>query len=49
MKDGLIIGMQYGKKFIIEDIQNHRFTEEDLLNMSEEELNDYCREIREEI
>ena len=48
-REGVIIGMGYGKKFIFEDIQNNRFTKEDILNMSQEEIIKYCDENRDEI
>ncbi len=49
LKEGLEIGMDYGKKFIIEDIQNKRFTKKDILNMTKTEITEYCDEIRDEI
>lgn len=48
-REGVIIGMGYGKKFIFEDIQNNRFTKEDILNMSQEEIIKYCDENRDEV
>ena len=44
IRDGITFGITYGKKFIVEDIQNNRFSKEDILNMSQEELFDYCDE-----
>ena len=48
-REGVIIGMGYGKKFIFEYIQNNRFTKEDILNMSQEEIIKYCDENRDEV
>ena len=45
----MIIGSDYGKKFIVDDIQKNRITKEDLLNMNDDELYDYFYEEREEI
>ena len=45
----MLIGANYGKKFIVEDIQNERFSKEDIINMTPEEINEYCDEIRDEI
>ena len=49
LREGMMIGMDYGKKFITEDIQNGRFTKEDILKMTSEEIIEYGDEIREEI
>lgn len=46
LRDGLAIGMQYGKSFIIEDLQNERFDREFIENMSPDDIDSYCREIR---
>ena len=34
----MIMGSDYGKKFIVDDIQKNRITQEDLLNMNDDEL-----------
>ena len=47
--EGYHIGFCYGTKFFIEDLKNGRFTKEDILKMSEEEINKYRCEEREEI
>ena len=49
LEDGMLIGANYGKKFIVEDIQDKRFSKEDIINMTPEEINEYCDEIRDEI
>ena len=49
LAEGLQFGITYGNKFIAEDIQNGRFSRDDILNMTKEELNIYCDEDREEI
>lgn len=49
LRDGMIIGMDYGKKFIVEDLQSKRFSENDIKKMSKNQINEYCDEIREEI
>lgn len=49
LRDGLIIGMDYGRKFIVEDLQAKRFSKKDIEKMSKNEINEYCDEIREEI
>lgn len=48
-RDGLLFGLSYGRKFIIEDLQNGRFTKQDILDMSKEEVLKYCDEDRKEI
>lgn len=48
-REGMIVGIDYGEKFIVEDIQNNRFTKEDILNMSLDEIIEYCDEDRDEI
>ncbi len=48
-REGALVGMNYGQKFIVEDIQNNRFTKEDILNMSKEEIIKYCDENRDEV
>lgn len=49
LKEGINIGMEFGTKFLIEDIQNKRFSKEDIMNMTPEEIDEYCEEVREEI
>jgi hypothetical protein len=49
LREGIEYGIGYGKKFIVEDIQNNRFTKEDIKNMTKDEIDEYCDEIREEI
>ena len=49
LRDSIPIGMDYGKKLIFEDIQNKRFTKEDILNMSDVEIKEYCHEEVEKI
>lgn len=49
LRDGVMVGNDYGEKFLIEDIQNKRFSKEDILNMSEDEIKEYCNEERESI
>jgi hypothetical protein len=49
LRDGMIIGMDYGKKFIVEDLQNSRFTRKDIEEMPTEKIHEYCEEIRKEI
>lgn len=48
-KEGVEIGMKYGKKFMVQDIQNNRFDKESIMNMTEEERIEYLDENREEI
>ena len=48
-KEGENVGYAYGAKFFIKDIQSNRFSREDLLNMSDDEIQEYCEENREEI
>lgn len=49
LKEGLEIGIAYGEKFVVEDVQNGRFKKEDFKNMNEKELHEYLEENREEI
>lgn len=49
LRGGMIIGMDYGKKFLIEDIQNNRFTKKDIINMTKKQVDEYCDEVREQI
>lgn len=49
LREGMIIGIDYGKKFIIEDLQNKRFSKEDIQKMGKNEIFEYCDENREEI
>lgn len=49
LREGMLIGMDYGKKFIVEDLQNKRFSKQDVLNMSSKEVHEYCEENRQEI
>ena len=49
LREGMAVGIVYGEKFIVEDIQNKRFTKEDIINMSQEEIFEYCDENREKI
>ena len=49
LKDGIEIGLKYGKKFIVEDIQQNRFTKETLKNISENEYYEYIYEELDEI
>jgi hypothetical protein len=49
LREGMLFGMDYGKKFLAEDIQSKRFTKEDLMNMTQEEIIEYGDEIRDEI
>ena len=43
------IRLAYGQKFLVEDIQNKRFSKKDLKNMNEKELLEYYNENREKI
>lgn len=49
LQEGILIGMDYGKKFIIEDLQNRRFSKQDVMNMSNSEISEYCEENRQEV
>lgn len=49
LREGMMVGISYGEKFIVEDIQNNRFTKEDILNMDMDEIIEYCDEERDEI
>lgn len=49
LRDGIIFGMEYGKKFIVEDLQNNRFSKQDIMRMSDDEIYEYCEENRQEI
>ena len=49
IREGMIVGMQFGKKFMIRDLQNHRFSREDVENMTKEEIEEYCDEVVEDI
>ena len=49
LREGMMVGIRYGEKFIVEDIQNNRFTIEDILNMGMDEIIEYCDEERDEI
>ena len=49
LKEGYKIGFDYGNKFLVQDIQNGRFTKENLINMTHEEILEYCEEQRDEI
>ena len=49
LKEGYHIGYGYGRKFLVKDIQNGRFTEEDIKNMSREEVMEYGDEVRDDI
>ena len=49
LKEGMAIGMQFGKKFMFEDLQNHRFSREDVENMTDEEIERYCGEVVDDI
>ena len=49
LKEGMEIGLAYGQKFLVEDIQNKRFSKEELKNLNEKELREYYDENREEI
>lgn len=49
LREGILIGRDYGRKFAVEDIKNKRFGKEDILNMTKNELEEYCDENREEI
>lgn len=49
LRDGIMVGMDYAKKFFVEDIQKNRFKKEDIMNMTSEEIEKYCEENREEI
>ena len=44
LSEGMIFGITYGKKFLVEDIQNNRFSKEDIINMSKDEIFSYCDE-----
>lgn len=44
LREGMVFGITYGKKFLVEDIQNKRFSKKDILNMSEDEIFEYCDE-----
>ena len=49
LKRGYSYGYNYGRKFLVEDIQNGRFTKDDIMNMSQDEIDKYCEEQREKI
>lgn len=49
IRDGILIGIDYGKKFIVQDLQSQRFSKDDIINMSEDDVMEYCDENREEI
>lgn len=49
LREGMMVGISYGEKFIVEDIQNNRFTKDDILNMGMDEIIEYCDEERDEI
>ena len=49
LRTGMLVGIYYGKKFIIKDIQDNRITKQDLMNMNDDELYEYFYEQREEI
>ena len=49
LKEGYAVGFDYGRKFFVEDIQNGRFSKEDIMKMTEKEIHEYCDEAREEI
>ena len=49
LKEGFETGFDYGMKFVAEDIQNGRFTKEDIMNMTDEEIYKYCDENKDEI
>lgn len=49
LREGIEVGIEYGKKFLAEDIQNKRFTKKDIMKMSKQEIDKYCDEIRDEI
>ena len=41
--------MQYGKRIAVEDLQNNRIDGEYIKNMSADEVEKYCNEVREDI
>lgn len=49
LKDSIFIGMQYGKRIAVEDLQNNRIDGEYIKNMSADEVEKYCNEVREDI
>lgn len=49
LHDGINYGMDYGVKFLYEDIQNGKYTIDDFKNMTEEDIDNYGRLEREEI
>lgn len=49
LKESIAVGMQYGKRFIVEDLQNKRFDKEYIENMGSDEIKRYCSEIKEDI
>lgn len=49
LRDGITIGLDYGKKFIVQDLQSKRFSKQDISSMSKSDIEKYCYENREEI
>ena len=44
LREGLEMGIPYGKKLIAEDIQSNKITKEKILKMSDEDLLEYYEE-----
>ena len=42
LRNGTIIGFQYGEKFIFDDLQNNRITIDEIKNMGFDEICEYC-------
>ena len=49
LREGVMLGEAYGNKFLVEDIQNNRFSKNDIMNMGKREIDEYCNEVRDEI
>lgn len=49
IREGAMIGIQYGKKFIVEDFQNKKITLNQLQKMSSDEITEYISQVREDI
>ena len=49
LREGMLHGMKYGEKFVIEDLQNKKYTLDDIKKMTDEEILEYCEEIRDKI
>ena len=49
LREGYSVGYDYGRKFLIQDIQSGRFSKDDIMKMTHDEILEYCEEVREEI